>query len=148
MAGEQTSQGKTRDLHTYTCRIYDRCSVQVPGFEDIRLLTRSRRLVCDFCSSGQCFAFGFLQIPPRDGHPCRSASGSPCRAHRGLAPPSHPTATTRVGTAPVKALRAMPGAPTKKGPEGPFNIHCSFRTPARHSFPAYLTLQTFLGSAH
>ena len=27
-------------------------------------------LICDFCSSGQGFAAGFLQIPPRSGHPC------------------------------------------------------------------------------
>ena len=27
-------------------------------------------LLCDFCSSGRNFASGFLQIPPRDGHPC------------------------------------------------------------------------------
>lgn len=27
-------------------------------------------LVCDFCSSDRGFASGFLQIPPRDGHPC------------------------------------------------------------------------------
>jgi len=63
-------------------------SVQVSDFEDIRLLIQHRRLVCDFCSSGQRFAFGFLQIPPRDGHPCRSANCSPCRASRGLSPPS------------------------------------------------------------
>lgn len=88
-------------------------SVQVSGFDDIGRLTRCDRLVCDFCSSGQCFACGFLQIPPRDGHPCRPASGSPYRAHRGLAPPSHPASTTCTGTAPVKALRAMPGAPIK-----------------------------------
>ena len=88
--------------------------VQVPGFEDSCLLTHCRRLVCGSCSSGQCFAFGFLQIPPRGGHPCRSASGSPCRAHRGLPPPSHPASTTCTGIAPVKALRAMPGAPLKK----------------------------------
>ncbi|MGK0343941.1 MAG: hypothetical protein ACJAXW_004511 [Candidatus Azotimanducaceae bacterium] len=29
----------------------------------------------------------------------------------------HPTATTRIGTAPVKALRAMPGAPIKSPPK-------------------------------
>ena len=29
--------------------------------------------LCDFCSSGQSFAFHFLQIPPRGGHPCGSA---------------------------------------------------------------------------
>ncbi|HBH22082.1 MAG TPA: hypothetical protein DDY13_01530 [Cytophagales bacterium] len=27
-------------------------------------------LVCSFCSSGQDFASDFLQIPPRNGHPC------------------------------------------------------------------------------
>ena len=103
-------------------------SVQVPGFEDMCLLTHDERLVCSFCSSGQCFAFGFLpagapEIPPRDGHPCRSANRSPCRADGGLSPPSHPAATTRTGTAPVKALRAMPGAHNKKRqPALPFSI--------------------------
>ena len=65
-------------------------SVQVSGFEDISLLTQYGRLICDFCSSGQCFACGFLQIPPHGGHPCRPANRSPCRAGRGLSPPSHP----------------------------------------------------------
>ena len=69
-------------------------SVQVPGFKDIGLLTHCGRLVCDSCSSSQCFAFGFLQIPPHDGHPCRSANRSPCRVDRGLPPPSHPVTTT------------------------------------------------------
>ena len=86
-------------------------SVQVSGFEDNRLLTHCDCLLCDSSSSGQCFAFSFLQIPPRDGHPCRSANRSPCRADSGLSPPSHPASTTCTGTAPVKALRAMPGAP-------------------------------------
>ena len=89
-------------------------SVQVSGFEDNGLLTRCVRLVCDFCSSGQCFACGFLQIPPRNGHPCRPANRSPCRVGRGLAPPSHRLATTTSRIAPVTALRAMPGAPPKK----------------------------------
>jgi hypothetical protein len=40
------------------------------------------------CSSGQRFAFSFLPIPSRDGHRCRSANTSPCRACRGLSPPS------------------------------------------------------------
>ena len=30
-------------------------------------------LICGSCSSGQGFAYSFLQIPPRDGHPCCSA---------------------------------------------------------------------------
>ncbi len=61
--------------------------------------SRRDRLICDFCSSGQCFAFGFLQIPPRGGHPCRSANSSPCRVCRGLAPPSEcalPGTLTRI----------------------------------------------------
>ena len=89
-------------------------SVQVLGFEDMRLLTHCDRLLCDSCSSGQCFAFGFLQIPPHDGHPCRSANRSPCRADSGLPPPSHLDSTTCTRTAPVTALRTMPGARTKK----------------------------------
>ncbi len=69
-------------------------SVQVLDFEDIGLLIRHVRLVCDSCSSGQQFACGFLQIKPRDGHPCRPASNSPYQACRGFSPPSHSHTTT------------------------------------------------------
>jgi hypothetical protein len=92
-------------------------SVQIPGFEDIGLLTQYGRLVCDFCSSGQCFVTpwcDFLRIPPRGGHPCLLANRSPCLAGRGLSPPSHSTATTAVETAPFKTLHAMPGAPKRR----------------------------------
>ena len=106
-------------LAAYTSTV----SVQVSGFEDNGLLTHRDRLIGDSGSSSQRFAFGFLQIPPLGGHPCRSANRSPCRADSGLAPPSHPVTTTCTGTAPVTALRAMPGAPQKKRPseEGLFN---------------------------
>ena len=40
------------------------------------------------CSSGQRFAFGFLQIRSHPRHPCRSANTSPCWVCRGLPPPS------------------------------------------------------------
>src|SRR5881628_3409504 len=70
-------------------------SVQVLDFEDIGLLIQLVRLLCAFCSSSQRFACGFLQIPSRDGHPCRPANDSPCRVRRGLSPPSS---------------RALPGA--------------------------------------
>src|SRR5437870_11480076 len=63
-------------------------SVQVSDFEDNCLLIQLARLVCDFCSSSQRFACGFLQIPPRDGHPCRPANDSPCRVRRRLSLPS------------------------------------------------------------
>jgi hypothetical protein len=63
-------------------------SVQVSGFDDISRLTPLQRLVSASCSSGQRFAFGFLQIRSHPRHPCRSANSSPCRASRGLSPPS------------------------------------------------------------
>ena len=75
-----------------------RRSVQVSGFADICLLTPPCRLISASCSSGQRFAFSFLQISSRPEHPCRSANSSPCRASRGLPPPSE---------------CALPGAPTK-----------------------------------
>ena len=74
-------------------------SVQVSDFEDICPLIQLARLVCDFCSSSQRFACGFLQIPPRDGHPCRPANDSPCRVRRRLSLPSK---------------SALPGAPMRK----------------------------------
>src|SRR2546423_13197360 len=79
-----------------------RLSVQVSDFEDISLLIQPCRLICDFCSSGQRFACGFLQIPPRGGHPCRPANDSPCRVRMGLSPTSE---------------CALPGALTKQWPQ-------------------------------
>ena len=76
-------------------------SVQVSGFDDIGHLAPLRRLISASCSSGQRFAFGFLQIPGRPKHPCRSANSSPCRASRGFSPPSK---------------CALPGAPKKRAP--------------------------------
>src|SRR5215211_5640402 len=69
----------------YTFKFF---SVQVSDFEEICPLIQLARLLCDFCSSGQRFACGFLQIPPRDGHPCRPANDSPCRVRRRLSLPS------------------------------------------------------------
>ncbi len=94
-------------------------SVQVSDFEDICLLIQHRCLVCDFCSSDQRFACGFLQIPPRGGHPCRSANTSPCRVCRGLAPPSG---------------CALPGAQKENPAEWPGKISW---LPSMDSNPAY-----------
>lgn len=44
-------------------------------------------LVSGFCSSGPSFASGFLQIPPRGGHPCLRLVVPVITAHRGLTPP-------------------------------------------------------------
>ena len=61
----------------YTRRIYFHTFWMVIGLYQTRAcLPGCGCLVCDFCSSGRDFACGFLQIPPRDGHPCRSANGS------------------------------------------------------------------------
>jgi len=77
---------------------------------------------CDFCSSDPRFASGFLQIPPRDGHPCRSATASPClcppgyRVQRGLSPPrvcapSLPLSGCRAHTKKRGPLRNLPCIP-------------------------------------
>mgnify|MGYP001581254982 CR=1 FL=1 len=86
-------------LHAYACRIYVVAFRTSMGFDDIGHLTPLRRLISASCSSGQRFAFGFLQISSHPEHPCRSANSSPCRASRGLSPPSK---------------CALPGAPNKR----------------------------------
>src|ERR1700742_4735704 len=95
-----------------------RRSVQVWDFEAIGLLIQSCRLVCGFCSSRQRFACGFLQIPPRGGHPCRLANDSPCRVRRGLSPPSD---------------CAMPGAPKKERRTLRSSPLCICRAESRHN---------------
>src|SRR6056297_2789369 len=76
-------------------------------------LTTSDCLVCDFCSSGRGFACGFLQIPPRDGHPCRPASGSrhqgPQRTFTSKSPFGHHNQMDG-----ACAPRALPGARNRK----------------------------------
>ena len=101
------AQGRPPDLPGYCALTFtlmpvgstSRRSVQELGFASMCPLTPAVPPLSASCSSGQRFAFGFLQIPPRDGHPCRSANTSPCRVCRGLAPPSK---------------CALPGAHTKK----------------------------------
>jgi len=39
------------------------------------------------CTSPPCFAIGFLQIPPRDGHPCSELVDRFDSAYSGLSPP-------------------------------------------------------------
>src|SRR5262245_61237955 len=80
-----------------------RLSGQVLGFGYLSLLTQSSRLLCGSCSSGQRFAYSFLQIPPRGGHPCCSANDSPCRVRKGLSPSSKYTMS---GTLNIWLLRS------------------------------------------
>ena len=100
----------------HTRRIY---SATFPDdYRALKILAFSPRwncLICDFCSSGRKFACGFLQIPPRGGHPCRSASGSrhqgPQRTFTSKSPISHHSRSDG-----ACAPRAMPGAPNNKAP--------------------------------
>ena len=104
-----------------------RRAVQVSGFDDICRLTPPCRLVSASCSSGQRFAFGFLQIRSHPRHPCRSANSSPCRASRGLSPPSK---------------CALPGAQHKTGRPRSRPVFFSYAPSlSGHEFPRLQTLK-------
>ena len=61
-------------------------------------------LLSGSCSSGPRFAYGFLQIPPRDGHPCPRLSGS-------VLPPSVRDSHSRHGAYPDNRDRGGPAIP-------------------------------------
>ncbi len=85
-------------------------SVQVSGFDDFGHLTPMRRLLSASCSSGQRFAIRLPSDSQSLAKPLPSANSSPCRASRGLSPPSR---------------YALPGAPKKKPrPEGRGFVTC------------------------
>jgi hypothetical protein len=65
----------------YTRRIYVLTFRMVSGFESCGPLAQVSPPLFASCTSGRRFAYSFLQIPPRDGHPCCSASSS---HHQGL----------------------------------------------------------------
>src|SRR5215469_16011548 len=75
-------------LPAYTCRIYVAAFPASTGLPRDWPAHPAAPPRSASCSSGQRFAYCFLQIPSRDGHPCRSANTSPCRVWRGLSPPS------------------------------------------------------------
>ncbi len=104
-AGRQISQGKTRDFPpTYPPHIrrLDPDDIGLQVYAPPR--PSRRRLVCGSCSSGQEFAFRFLQIPRRHGHPCGSARSS---CHQGLHRDFHPTSHIPVRfRSPVQSVRS------------------------------------------
>ena len=65
----------------YIRRIYVPTFRMVSGFEFRGPLALMGPPLSAGCSSDRSFAYSFLQIPPRDGHPCCSASSS---HHQGL----------------------------------------------------------------
>ena len=88
-------------LRAYACRIYVAALRARTGLHrDWPACPAAPPLSASY-SSGQRFAFGFLPIPSRDEHRCRSANTSPCRVCRGLSPPSE---------------CALPGAPKQNPP--------------------------------
>jgi len=98
----------------YTRRIYSH--ILLDGYRALNLFAFSPRcacLICDSCPSGQDFAYSFLQIPPRDGHPCCSAIGShhqgPKRTCTSKSPINHHSWLDG-----AHAPRAMPGAQIKR----------------------------------
>jgi hypothetical protein len=71
--------------------------ISAPLSQDNVTAFRARTRLCDYwpphpaapplsacCSSAQRFAYSFIQVPSRDGLPCRSANTSPCRVRGGL----------------------------------------------------------------
>jgi hypothetical protein len=97
--GQQTRSPRVlrTHLHAYACRIYVVASRASTGLRRYGPPHPATPPLSASCSSGQRFAFGFLQIRSHPRHPCRSANSSPCRVSRGLSPPSK---------------CALPGAPT------------------------------------
>ena len=75
-------------FHAYACRIYVTAFRASTGLCEDSPAHPAVPPLSASCSSSQRFAYSFLQIPPHDGHLCRSANTSPCRVCRGLAPPS------------------------------------------------------------
>jgi hypothetical protein len=93
-------------LHTYACRIYAHdLPYRYMTLEIVDPSSVMGRLICDFCSSGQCFASDFLPTQPHDyavavrltvppvgpAEDFHLQAGAPCRAHnrkqaRGLSP--------------------------------------------------------------
>jgi hypothetical protein len=86
-------------LHAYLCRIYAATFRASTGLCIYWPAHPAASPLSAGCSSEQRFAYGFLRMPPRDGHRCPSANTSPCRVCRGLTPPSE---------------CALPGAPKEK----------------------------------
>jgi hypothetical protein len=118
-ADHQSSQGKTRDLCTYARRIYSntfRTSIGLRRFWTSYpvLLPRMRFLFVRPVFCRECIHIRRLSSDSTSRWtPLPSANRSPCRVGSGLSPPSLSATTTCTETAPVKAPRAMPGAPKK-----------------------------------
>ena len=84
----QISPGNAHDFHIYARPIY--LTRFRTGFGLCVMWPACPRALphIGFLFVRPMFCYGFLQIPPRDGHPCRLLWRSPCRAASGLSPVS------------------------------------------------------------
>ena len=82
----EISPGTHTFFHTYTCPVYCWRSVQLLDFGLFCNLIHASQPVRDSCSSGQCFASGFLQTHASRRRPCLWLHPSHCRADQGLSP--------------------------------------------------------------
>ena len=82
----EISPGTHTFFHTYTCPVYCWRSVQFLDFGLFGSLIHASQPVRDSCSSGQCFASGFLQTHTSRWCPCLWLHPSHCRADQGLSP--------------------------------------------------------------
>jgi hypothetical protein len=93
---EQTAwRGIARRQHGVRIRFF-------PGSLPCASSARLRRTIP---TEKTCFACGFLQIPPNNGHPCRPASSSPDRVCRGLPISEHLLGVRPAGRTKKKAAR-------------------------------------------
>ena len=86
----QTSPGKNSHLPAYARRIYFRAFRAGTGLRVF--CAPSSNAAASYavsCSSGQRFVSGFLQIPPRDGHPCLQLTVPPAGPVEDLACSAH-----------------------------------------------------------
>jgi hypothetical protein len=74
----------------YIRRIYVPTFRMVSGFEFHGPLAQMGPPLSAGCSSDRSFAYSFLQIPPRDGHPCCSASSAHHQGLQGTCTPKSP----------------------------------------------------------
>jgi hypothetical protein len=110
-ANLQISQGNSRNIPAYACRIYVTAFRASIGL-DIGLLTPPCRLI-RFLFVRPAFCLGLPSDSQSPTTPLPLANTSPCRVCRGLSPLSHQRGHhSQAGCA--YAQRAMPGAPTKK----------------------------------
>ena len=112
VANVQISQGNSRDLPAYACRIYVTAFRASIGLWQSLLPHPAVPPLIRFLFVRPAFCLGLPSDSRSPATPLPPANTSPCRVCRGLSPPSHPLGHhSQAGCA--YAQRAMPGAHKK-----------------------------------